>query len=112
MNDEFLNQFLEEPRAEFSDALYERISRQSQPRFAQTMSKNLTFRNAAVAFALLFFVAACVYVLSEKRWNKVGGIWVDVQKTLKLDFGPPAETSVVETPYYECVTVEEAREIL
>jgi len=111
MNDEFLNQFLEAPRAEFADTLYKRISRQPQPRFAETMIKNLTFRNAAVAFALLFFVAACVYIVSEKRWNKEGGIWVDVQKTFKLEFDP-SEIQVEEIPDSECVTVEEAREIL
>jgi hypothetical protein len=40
---------------------------------------------------------------------------VDVQETIKLDFGTPApgEPIVVETPPdHECLTVEEAREIL
>jgi len=111
MNDEFLNQFLEAPRAEFADTLYERISRQPQPRFPQTMMKNLTFRNAAVAFVLLFLVAACVYAVSEKRWNKVGGIWVDVQKTLKLHWDPH-EPRVMEFPDSECLTLEEVRETL
>jgi hypothetical protein len=113
MNDEFLTKIHRTPRAEFADALYERISEQPQARLAQTMAKRLTFRNAAIVFMLLLFIAACVYVVSEKRWNKVGGIWVDVQKTIKLDFGPTGETTVVEpSPDYECLTVEEAREIL
>ncbi len=112
MNDEFLTRFREEPRAEFAETLYERISRETQPRVTWALAKKLTFRNAVVVFAFLFFIAACVYVVSEKRWDKVGGIWVDVQKTIKLDFGPPGETTVVETPDYECVTMEEAREIL
>jgi len=78
MNDEFLNQFLEAPRPEFSDALYERISRQSQQGFSQLLGQRLTLRNAAIAFMLMLLVAACVYVVVEKRWNKVGDIWVDV----------------------------------
>jgi len=113
MNDEFLSEFLEAPRPEFAEALYERISRQPQPRRPFFMlGQRLTLRNAAIAFTLLFLVAACVYAVTEKRWNKVGGIWVDVQKTIKLEF-PPGEPIVVETPPdYECLTVEEARETL
>jgi len=113
MNDEFLSEFLEEPRPEFAEALYERISRQPQPRLP-FLGQRLTLRNAAIVFTLLFLVAACVYAVTEKRWNKVGGIWVDVQKTIKLDFGPPGATAVVESPPpdYECLTVEEARETL
>lgn len=111
MNDEFLTKFHKAPRAEFADALYERISHKPQPRFPQTLVNKLTFRNAVVALAFLFFIAACVYAVSEMRWNKVGGIWVDVQNTLKLHWDP-SETSVMETPDHECVTVEEARETL
>lgn len=111
MNDEFMTQLREEPRAEFADVLYERISKEPQPRFAQTFVKKLTLRNAAVAFTLLFFIAACVYVVMEKRWNKVGGIWVDVQKTLTIEAGPPEIISESELGV-ECLTVEEAREIL
>ncbi|HEX2993553.1 MAG TPA: hypothetical protein VHP14_01945 [Anaerolineales bacterium] len=112
MNDEFLTQFREVPRAEFANALYERISREAQPHVSWTLAKKLTFRNAIIVFAFLFFIAACVYAVSAQRWNKVGGIWVDVQKTIKLEF-PPGEPIIVEpSPDYECLTVEEAREIL
>ena len=86
MNDEFLTSFREAPRAEFADALYERISQQTQAHFAQTMVNKLTFRNSAIVFALLFLIAACVYAVSEKRWNKVGDVWVDVQSTQKQPF--------------------------
>lgn len=116
MNDEFLTRFREEPRAEFADALYERISRESQPPFTQMLAKKLNFRNAVVAIAFLFFIAACVYAVSEKRWNKVGNIWVEVQKTYKVDFTPPSEVSEEPEPQQyaepECVSLEEARKIL
>lgn len=112
MNDEFMTQLYEVPRSEFADALYERLSQQPKLISAQMMVKNLTLRNAIVAFALLFLIAACVYAVAEKRWNRVGDIWVDVQKTLKLNFDPSDKTTVIETPDFECVTVEKAREIL
>jgi hypothetical protein len=112
MNDDFLTRLHKTPRPEFAEALYERISRQPQPRLSQLLVNKLTFRNAAIAFMLLFLVAACVYAVTEKRWNKVGGIWLDVQKTLKLEFDPSEERTIEETPDYECLTVEEAREIL
>lgn len=78
MNDEFMHQLYEEPRVEFVDTLYERISRQPRPRFFQTMGNQLTFRNAVVAFVVMLLVGACVYAVVENRWNKVGDIWVDV----------------------------------
>jgi hypothetical protein len=78
MNDEFLTKYHKTPRAAFADALYERISQQPQPRFQQTIVIKLTFRNAAVAFLFMLLIAACVYAVVEKRWNKVGDIWVDV----------------------------------
>lgn len=112
MNDEFLTKLHKTPRPEFADALYQRISRQPQPRFVQILGQRLTLRNSLIMLMLLFVAAACVYAVTEKRWNKVGGIWVEVQKTLKLEFNPSEERTVVETPDYECLTVEEAREIL
>ncbi len=114
MNDEFLTRFQKTPRAEFADALYKRISREMQPRVPWTLAKKLTFRNAVIVFAFLFFIAACVYAVSEKRWNKVGDIWVEVQKTYKVDFTPPSEVSEEPQPIPEpeCLSVEEARKIL
>jgi hypothetical protein len=119
MNDEFMHQFYEEPHAEFADALYERISREPQSRFAQTLVKKLTFRNAAIAFALLFLAAACVYaVVDRPRWVKVGAIWIQVQRTYKIDFTPPAgvkpSSEQPQTPPEEpeCMSVEDARKIL
>jgi len=109
MNDEFLTQFHEVPRAEFADALYERISQQPQSRLARVMANKLTFRNVAAFFAIMFLVAACVYAVVEKRWNKVGGIWVDVQRTLKTDYNPE-EPQLAPEP--ECLNVKEAREVL
>jgi hypothetical protein len=85
MNDEFLTQFFEAPRAEFVDALYEHISQQPQPRFPGTIAIKLTFRNAVVAFLFMLLVAACVYAVTEKQWNKVGDIWVGAQRTIKVD---------------------------
>jgi hypothetical protein len=114
MNDEFLTKFHKTPRAEFVDALYERISHQPKSRFSQTMANQLTFRNAVVAFVFMVLVAACVYAVVEKRWNKVGDIWVDVQKTHTVDFFPVPETSEepdTQPQSYECMTVEEARNI-
>jgi hypothetical protein len=111
MNDEFMHQDYETPRAEFADALYEHISRQSQPRFAQIMVQRLTLRNSVIAIALLFLVAACVYVVTEKRWHKVGGFWVDVQRTLTIEAGPPEIISEAELGI-ECLTVEEAQEVM
>ncbi len=79
MNDEFLTQFREAPRAEFANALYERISQQPQPHFSWKIVNKLTLRNAAAMLVLMLLVAACVYAVVEKRWNKVGDIWVNVQ---------------------------------
>ncbi|HEU0291105.1 MAG TPA: hypothetical protein VFR47_00110 [Anaerolineales bacterium] len=83
MNDEFLTHFREAPRAEFAEALYERISRQSQPRFAMPKLNKLTLRNTGAMFMLMLLVAACVYAVVEKRWNQVGEIWVDVHRDPK-----------------------------
>jgi hypothetical protein len=109
MNDEFLTKFHKAPRAEFADALYERISRGPQPRLPGTLANKLTFRNAAIAFVFLFLIAACVYAVSEKRWNKIGGIYVEVQRTLKVDYNPEEPQQYVES---ECLSIVEAREIL
>lgn len=112
MNDEFLTQFFEAPRAEFADALYERISQQPQSRFPGTRAIKLTFRNAAVAFMFMLLVAACVYaVVEEKRWNKVGVIYVDVQREYKVHIPSPSDM-VEEEDLFECFSIDEAREIL
>jgi hypothetical protein len=111
MNDEFMHQLYEEPRPEFGDALYERISREPLSRFAQIFVSHLTFRYAAIAFVSLFVIAAGVYVAYQSRWNRVGGIWVDVQQTLTIEVGPPEIVSESELGV-ECLTVEEAKEIL
>ena len=111
MNDEFMHEFYEAPRPEFGNALYERISREPQSRFSQIFLNNRIFRNVAIAFVSLFFIAAGVYVVSESRWNKTGDIWVDVQQTLTLEWGP-SDLEIVEQEPAECLTVEEARQIL
>jgi hypothetical protein len=114
MNDEFFKQFYEEPRPEFAEALYERIARETQPRFAGILPQKLTFRNAVIALAFLFFIAACVYAVSEKRWDKVGSIWVHVERTIKVKVDVPSvsgEPLVIESSP-ECFRVEEAREML
>ncbi|HLO15192.1 MAG TPA: hypothetical protein VK206_10210, partial [Anaerolineales bacterium] len=115
MNDEFMHQLYEEPRVGFADALYERISRQPQPRFPQTIATKLTFRNAAVAFMIMLLIAACVYAVTERGWHKVGGIWVDVERTYKPDIGSSSETSTepsVQPQEPKCLTVEEAKKVL
>ena len=112
MNDEFMHQFYEIPRMEFADALYERISRQPQPRFPQTIATKLTFRNAAVAFMLMLLVAACVYAVVEKRWDKVGVINVHVQSTIKVDNPSLSGEPLVMEFQPKCFSIEEAREIL
>jgi hypothetical protein len=112
MNDEFMHQFYESPRPEFADVLYERISQQSQPRFPQTIATKLTFRNAAVAFMLMLLVAACVYAVVEKRWDKVGVINVAVQRTIKVDNPSLSGEPLVMEFQPECFSIEEAREIL
>src|SRR5574341_42461 len=110
MNDEFMTQLRETPRAEFADALYERISQRPISRFPQILVRKPNLRSSILIFALLFIIAACVYVVSEKRWNKVGGIWVDVQKTLKVEINP--EEPLVMESQLECFSIDEAREIL
>ena len=110
MNDEFMHQLYEAPRAEFADLLFERISKEPQSHFAQIFINNRTFRSSAIALAFLFLIAAGVYVAYQSRWNKVGGIWVDVQQTLTLEWGPSDLEIREQEP--ECLTVEEAREIL
>ena len=83
MNDEFLNQFRETPRAEFAETLYQRVSRQTKPHLAQKIARKLISRNFIIAFALLLLIALPVYAAVEARWNKVGEIWVDVQSAPK-----------------------------
>jgi hypothetical protein len=112
MNDEFMSQLREVPRTEFAGALYERISQQPQPRFPQTIATKLTFRNAAVAFMLMLLVAACVYAVVEKRWDKVSVIYVAVQRTIKVDNPSLSGEPLVMEFQPECFSIEEAREIL
>lgn len=109
MNDEFLTKLRRTPRPAYTEALYQRLARQSQPGFVWRLGRRLTFRNAVIAFVLLFLVAARVYAMTGHRWDKVGGIWVEVQRTLKFDYNP-------EEPQYagepECLSIEDARKIL
>src|SRR5512146_3192736 len=115
MNDEFMHQLYGEPRAGFADALYGRISQQPPSRFASVLSQRLTLRNSAILFALLFLVAACVYAVTERGWHKVGGIWVDVERTYKPEMSSSYETSTeapVQPQEPKCLTVEEARKVL
>lgn len=111
MNDEFMYRLHRAPRAGFTDALYERISRKTESRLAG----KLTFRNVVAGFALMLFVAACVHAITERGWRKVGDIWVQVEKTHKALYVPPAEAfaePAMQPQEYECLTVEEAREML
>jgi hypothetical protein len=111
MNDEFMHQLYDVPSAEFADALYERISREPPSRFARTLVKKLTFRNAAIAFVFLLLVAACAYAVSTRHWDKVGNIWVHVQRTVPPpNFTPSTEEPEIQIP--DCVSVKEAREII
>jgi len=113
MNDEFLTKIHKTPRAEFADTLYERISRQSQPNFAQALGQRLTLRNSAIMVALLFVVVACVYAVTDRGWRKVGGIRLDVQKTYKYEFTSIPETEWKAQPQeFKCLTVEAAEEVL
>ena len=113
MNDEFLAKYHKTPRVEFADALYERISQGPQPRFPQTSAIKLTFRNAAVAFIFMLLVAACVYyAVTEKRWNKVGDIWVQVQRTIKVDNPSLSGEPLVMEVQPKCLSIDKAREIL
>ena len=113
MNDEFLAKFHKTPRAEFADVLYERISQQPQPRFPQTRTIKLTLRNAVVAFLFILLVAACVYyAVTEKRLNKVGDIWVEVQRTIKVDNPSLSGEPLVMEFQPKCFSIDEAREIL
>src|SRR4030095_155627 len=118
MNDEFLIQFREVPRVEFADALYKRISQQSQPGFAFTIWNKLTLRNAGALLVLIVVVAACAYyAATQTPYHKVGEIWLTVQKTYVPEFIPVSETpeeNPVESQAYDCplFSVEEARGIL
>lgn len=108
MNDEFLLRYRCTPRAEFADALYDRLSQQPEPRFAG----KLTFRNVVMGFALLLFIAACAYIVTEKRWNKIGDIWVDVQRNPK--HGLVIQSSLWKAPAgeMEVANLEEAKSAL
>jgi len=114
MNDEFLTKLQKTPRPEFAEALYERLSRPSQPPFAQALRQRLTLRNSMIMMALLFLVAACVYAVTDRGWRKVGGIWVQVDRTYKVTLGPSISVTAeeLEAQEMDCVTVEEAKEIL
>jgi len=115
MNDEFLTQFREAPRAEFAEALYERISRQPQPRFSIPLLNNLTFRNVGTMVALVLLVAACAYIFYENPNRQVGGIWLTVQNSHSRTFiiEPISEESFLSSAVYECPhSLDEAKEIL
>jgi len=114
MNDEFLTKLHKTPRAAFADALYERISQQSQPRFPRILGQRLTLRNSAIMLVLIFVVAACVYAVTDRGWRKIGGIWVQVERTFKVTLEPsiPVSAEELEAQDLDCVTVEEAKEIL
>jgi hypothetical protein len=113
MNDEFLAKYHKTPRAEFANALYERISQEPQPRFPQTRAIKLTFRNVAVAIICILLVAACVYyVVTEKRWNQVGGIWVEVRRTIKGDNPSLSGEPQVMEFQPKCLSIDKAKEIL
>lgn len=112
MNDEFMGQLWETPPADFADALYERLSRKPAPRFAAFLRQRLTLRNAVVMFALLLFVAACVYIVVEERWDKVGAINVGVKRTIKVDNPSRSGEPLVMEFQHECFSIEESREVL
>jgi hypothetical protein len=112
MNDEFLLQFRKTPRAEFVDALYGRISSQPDSRFAIPVLSNLTFRNVGAMLALMLFVAACAYVVAAKRWDKVGDIWVDVQKSPIQSLGIQSSLWKGPAGEMEVANLEEARSAL
>jgi hypothetical protein len=112
MNDEFMHQLYEEPRPEFGNTLYERISTEPQSRFAQVFLHNRAFRYTAISFVVLFLIAAGVYAVYESPWDKIGNIWVKVQRTLPPPDVPPGEETVMEMPEPACVSVKEAKEIL
>jgi len=113
MNDEFLAKFHKTPREEFADALYERISQQPQPRFPQTIAIKMTFRNAAVVFMLILLIAACVYaVVEEKSWDKVGVIYMKLQRTHRVDNPTLSGEPLVMEFQPKCLSIDEAREFL
>jgi hypothetical protein len=112
MNDEFMTQLREAPRREFAEALYERISQQPRPNFALALGQKLTLRYSVLMIVLLVVVAACVYAVMEKRWNKIGDIWVDVQRTIKVDNPSLSGEPLVMEIQPECFSIDEAREIL
>lgn len=116
MNDEFLTQFREAPRAKFAEALYERISQQSQPRFVMPRLNRLTLRNVVSMLAFMLIVAACAYyAATQTPYRKVGGIWLTVQKTRIAEYVPTPEVIVnSDVPFQTegCPSLEKAREIL
>jgi len=111
MDDEFLIQFCEAPRAEFATALYEHISQSPRSQLAWITAGKLTFRNVAVAFVIMCLIAACVYAVTEKRWDQIGDVWVKVGRTHKVELVSP---DALEMPQMqtECLTVDKAREAL
>ncbi len=115
MNDEFLTRFYETPRTEFAKALYQRIDRQPQPYVAGILTRKLTLRNSLLILALLFLIAACVYAVTDTGWHKVGSIWVNVERTYKVELDGPftrTEQPGVQPARPECLMVEDAKKIL
>ncbi len=82
MKDDFLAQFREQPRRDFANTLYGRIS---QPKPSRLAGK-LTFRNAVLALIVLVLIVACVRAVTAPRWVKIGDIWVDVQRHYENEF--------------------------
>ncbi len=81
MNDDFLTRYYQAPSEEFTQELYNRISKQKP----SLLTGKLSFRNAILALATIILIAACISKAAASKWNQVGNIWVPILTRLNQD---------------------------
>jgi hypothetical protein len=84
MDSNFLGAYREEPREDFSSALYARIAEYK----VNPLAGKMTTRNVVLVIAALIILAACVRALTAPRWEKSGNYWVFVTSSHLLTAGP------------------------
>jgi hypothetical protein len=107
MNADFLHDYRQSPSPEFARALYARLAEEKPG----PLAGKLTFRNAALALALLVLFVACVRVLTRPYYDQIGEIWVDVKPHEVIPEQPEivsADDLPGPLPEYTLADIEEA----
>ena len=79
MNDDFIYRSIPEPRREFVDSLYAKISKRDRRTIRlQSLLENIRSRPklAFALFAVILILAACARQVAELAWERRGDFWV------------------------------------